>query len=233
MDRASDVFPHPAEPSTPGAASDDFAPRRRRMVQAQLIQRGIADERVLQAMGRVPRERFVDPSSIAAAYEDRALAIDCAQTISQPYIVALMSEALRLTGDQRVLEVGTGSGYQTAILAELAREVVTIERHGPLSLQAAQVLGALGYQNIRFIVGDGWHGWAETAPYERIIVTAAAERVPPMLLDQLAEGGILVLPVGGDEGQALQAIHKRGGRTTASVLSLCRFVPLIEDAASD
>lgn len=233
MDRISNVFQPLAEPATPGEASECFARQRRRMVHAQLIQRGIGDQRVLEAMDRVPRERFVDPAAINAAYEDRALAIDCAQTISQPYIVALMTEALRLTGDQRVLEVGTGSGYQTAILAELAREVVTIERHGPLSLRAAQVLGELGYQNIRFIVGDGWQGWAAAAPYERIMVTAAAERVPPQLLEQLADGGILVIPVGGDEGQELQAIHKRGGQTTVTVLSLCRFVPLVEDSQID
>lgn len=197
------------------------------MVHAQLVQRGIGDQRVLDAIDRVPRERFVGPAAEEAAYADRALPIDCGQTISQPYIVALMTEALRLSGSERVLEVGTGSGYQTAILAELAREVITIERHGELSLQAARVLGNLGYRNIRFIVGDGSQGWPELAPYERIIVTAAAVRVPPPLVEQLAEAGILVIPIGGDEGQELQSIQKQAGGLNPMLLSYCRFVPLI------
>jgi protein-L-isoaspartate(D-aspartate) O-methyltransferase len=210
----------------------DFASQRRRMVNAQLLQRGISDQRVLDAIERVPRERFVAPADDEVAYSDRALQIACGQTISQPYIVALMTEALRLGGEERVLEIGTGSGYQTAILAELAGEVITIERHGELSMQAARVLGELGYRNIRFIVGDGSLGWPELAPYERIIVTAAAERVPPPLVEQLAEDGILVIPVGDDAGQELQALEKRAGRLQATILSYCRFVPLIGDWAT-
>jgi protein-L-isoaspartate(D-aspartate) O-methyltransferase len=214
-----------------GSAHSELANRRRRMIHQQLVQRGIADERVLGAMDRVPRERFVGPDSMGEAYEDRALAIECGQTISQPYIVAMMTQALRLSGTERVLEVGTGSGYQTAILAELASEVVTIERHAELSRRAAQLLRESGYRNLRFIVGDGWQGWPEQAPYDRIIVTAAADRVPPRLMEQLIEGGILAIPVGGYEGQELLSIAKRGGQPVTSVLSLCRFVPLVEDAS--
>ncbi len=205
----------------------DFSTQRRRMIHSQLLQRGIGDQRVLDAMDRVPRERFVEPENEDAAYADRALPIECGQTISQPYIVALMTDALSLSGQERVLEVGTGSGYQTAVLAELAREVISIERHGDLSLRAARLLGELGYRNIRFVVGDGSQGWPELAPYDRIMVTAAAVRVPQPLLDQLAEGGILVIPVGDDDGQQLQAIQKRGDRLVVSSLSYCRFVPLI------
>jgi protein-L-isoaspartate(D-aspartate) O-methyltransferase len=178
-------------------------------------------------MARVPRERFVGELLRDQAYADRALAIHCEQTISQPYIVALMSEALELTGRETVLEVGTGSGYQTAILAELARSVVTIERHGRLSSAAAAVLRELGYTNVELILGDGTQGWPDRAPYDRIIVTAAAARCPPALLEQLTDGGILVIPVGGPECQLLQAIRKQGGATAAVNLSPCRFVPLI------
>jgi protein-L-isoaspartate(D-aspartate) O-methyltransferase len=205
----------------------DFSSPRRRMIHSQLLQRGISDQRVLDAMDRVPRERFVEPEDEDAAYADRALAIECGQTISQPYIVALMTQSLRLSGPERVLEVGTGSGYQAAVLAELAREVITIERHGELSRRAACLLGELGYRNIRFVVGDGSLGWPELAPYDRIIVTAAAARVPQPLIEQLIDGGILVIPVGGDEGQQLQAIQKQGDRLVTECLSYCRFVPLV------
>ena len=200
---------------------------RRRMLHGQLIQRGITAQPVLDAMDRVPRERFLGDEAPATAYADRALPIECGQTISQPYIVALMTQALELSGRERVLEVGTGSGYQTAILAELAHEVVTIERHAELSRQAREVLEALGYRNITAVVGDGTLGWPELAPYDRIIVTAAAAQCPPALLNQLADGGLLVIPVGDSESQELLAIHKAGDSLRTTPLSLCRFVPLI------
>jgi protein-L-isoaspartate(D-aspartate) O-methyltransferase len=204
-----------------------FDSDRRSMVAEQLAERGIRDSRVLSAMERVPRERFVADGQEDQAYADRALSIDCGQTISQPYIVALMSEALELMGAEKVLEIGTGSGYQTAVLAELAAQVVTIERHRDLSQRAQEVLMELGYHNVRFIVGDGSAGWPSMAPYDRIIVTAAAADVPPALVEQLAEGGVLVIPLGDKEGQVLEALRKVSGRMQSTALSGCRFVPLV------
>jgi protein-L-isoaspartate(D-aspartate) O-methyltransferase len=197
------------------------------MVSEQLAERGIRDARVLGTMERVPRERFVCAGQEDQAYSDRALSIECGQTISQPYIVAPMSEALELKGVEKVLEIGTGSGYQTGVLAELAAHVVTIERHRDLSRRAQDVVRELGYNNVTFIVGDGSGGWPPMAPYDRIIVTAAAADVPPALVDQLAEGGVLVIPLGDKEGQVLEALHKVNGRMQASALSGCRFVPLV------
>jgi protein-L-isoaspartate(D-aspartate) O-methyltransferase len=197
------------------------------MVVEQLAERGIRDARVLAAMERVPRERFIDAGQADQAYADRALSIDCGQTISQPYIVGLMSEALSLAGTEKVLEIGTGSGYQTAVLAELAAHVVTIERHRDLSERAQAVLVELGYHNVTFLVGDGSQGWPALAPYDRIMVTAAAADVPPALVEQLAENGILVIPLGDREGQVLEAVRKVNGRMQASALSGCRFVPLV------
>lgn len=203
---------------------------RESMVRRQLVSRGIRDARVLDAMGRVPRERFIPAPLASEAYADRALGIDCGQTISQPYIVALMSEALGLRGDETVLEIGTGSGYQTAILAELAHDVVSIERHRHLSQQASQVLSKLGYQNIVLIVDDGSRGYPPRAPYSRILAAAAANEVPSPLLDQLADGGILVIPVGGEDYQTLQAIRRHGDQFKITSLSTCRFVPFISDS---
>jgi protein-L-isoaspartate(D-aspartate) O-methyltransferase len=213
-------------------SSRDFDDARRRMLDVHLYGRGIRDRRVLEAMRRVPRERFVPQDLAPLAYDDRALAIDCGQTISQPYIVALMTEALRLSGTEHVLEVGTGSGYQTAVLAELAGDVVSIERHEDLSRAAAATLRQLGYGNVELVVGDGTHGWPSRAPYDRVIVTAAAAACPPPLLAQLRHGGVLVAPLGADDSQVLQAIHKRGERTQAIPLTGCRFVPLVSDRAS-
>lgn len=204
----------------------DFA--RERMIERDLRRRGIRDERVLAAMRRVPRERFVLPEFVDDAFADEALPIDCEQTISQPYMVALMTEALELAGQERVLEIGTGSGYQTAILAELAGDVVSIERHQPLSKRARETLDQLGYKNIRLYVGDGALGRAELAPFDRILITAAARRCPPDLFEQLAEGGILVGPFGPPESQSLDLIRKSGGRPRVQSLTTCRFVPLIE-----
>jgi protein-L-isoaspartate(D-aspartate) O-methyltransferase len=200
---------------------------RRSMLERQLAARGIDDARVLAAMERVPRDRFVPAEREAEAYSDNALPIDCGQTISQPYIVALMTQALELDGTQRVLEIGTGSGYQTAVLAELAGEVVSVERHPSLSFAAGQVLDELGYGNATLLVGDGTLGYPRGAPYDRVIVTAAAERCPAKLFDQLAEGGLLVIPLGDAQEQTLVAIRKVQGRPDTSSLSPCRFVPLV------
>ena len=200
---------------------------REEMLRTQLRRRGIHDPGTLRAMGRVPRERFIADSIRDLAYDDRALSIDCGQTISQPFIVGLMTQALELSGGEKVLEIGTGSGYQTAVLAELCHEVVTIERHANLSRRAELLLAELGYGNVTFLYGDGSLGWPARAPYDRVIVTAAAERCPEPLLDQLADGGILVIPVGPRDGQVLQAIRKSPGKLTVAALSQCRFVPLI------
>jgi protein-L-isoaspartate(D-aspartate) O-methyltransferase len=159
------------------------------------------------------------------------LEIDCGQTISQPYIVALMTEALELSGNERVLEIGTGSGYQTAILAEIARDVVSVERHEQLSRQAGKLLAELGYRNVTLIVADGTQGWPPAAPYDRILVAAAASKVPPALVEQLAENGLLVIPVGDFDGQQLQALRKTPQGAIASDLGLCRFVPLVGESS--
>jgi protein-L-isoaspartate(D-aspartate) O-methyltransferase len=197
------------------------------MLRKHLQGRGIVDVRVLDAMAKVPRERFLDAPSRTEAYADRALSIGCGQTISQPFIVALMTQALALRGTERVLEIGTGSGYQTAILAELAQEVVSIERHEDLSQQAAEALAELGYDRVKLIVGDGSIGWPAEAPYDRILVAAAAAAPPRHLIDQLAPDGILVIPLGNRDQQMLQAIHKVGDKPQIESLSPCRFVPLV------
>lgn len=199
------------------------------MIDQQLRLRGIADGRVLAAFERVPRELFVPPALSGEAYSDNALPIDCHQTISQPIIVALMTEALQLTGSQRVLEVGTGSGYQTAILAELAGQVYSIERHAELSHQAAERLARLGYANVNLRVGDGSLGWPEAAPFDRMLITAGADTCPPKLWEQLAEGGVLVGPFGPLAGQSLYEIHKIGGQPQSRFITACRFVPLVKD----
>ncbi|NQU19963.1 MAG: protein-L-isoaspartate(D-aspartate) O-methyltransferase [Candidatus Nealsonbacteria bacterium] len=198
-----------------------------RMLDVQLRRRGIVDRRVLAAMAKVPREQFVLEGSRHEAYADRALGIDCGQTISQPYIVALMTQALELSGSEKVLEIGTGSGYQTAILAELAGEVISIERHAELAERASDVLSALGYENVTLTVGDGTLGCEGRAPFERIIVTAACAECPPALLAQLAEHGVLVAPLVGRDYQTLQAIRKVAGQLQSRDLSACRFVPLV------
>jgi protein-L-isoaspartate(D-aspartate) O-methyltransferase len=182
------------------------ADERRAMVKTQLARRGIQSPRVLEAFERVPRELFLPPALAAEAYIDHAVNIACGQTISQPYIVALMTEALELSGAEKVLEIGTGSGYQTALLAELAKAVVSIERHGTLSLQAQRALDRLGYRNVRLVIGDGTRGLPAEAPVDRIIVTAAAAQLPPLLFEHLAEGGKMVVPGGPEQAQVLQAI---------------------------
>jgi protein-L-isoaspartate(D-aspartate) O-methyltransferase len=204
----------------------DFESARQGMLR-QLAARSIKSTKVLAAMDRVPREWFVPAGAEQLAYADRAVPIGCEQTISQPYIVALMTEALQLSGTEHVLEIGTGSGYQAAILAELSASVVSIERHAELSRAAGRALARLGYRNITLVVGDGTLGWPERAPYDRILVAAAAAQIPPALVDQLAEGGTLVIPLGDSQGQELQALHKIGGQLHAERLSGCRFVPLV------
>lgn len=201
--------------------------RARALLVEELAAQGIRDKRVLAALARVPRHRFVPPHLLPHAYEDRPLPIGSGQTISQPYIVALSTEALALRPDDRVLEVGTGSGYQTAILAELAREVYTIERIPELSREAQERLEALGYRNVRFRVGDGTRGWPEEAPFNAVLVTAGAPRVPEALLAQLAPGGRLVIPVGGRWSQDLTLVRREGDRVLHEVLCPCTFVPLI------
>ncbi len=206
---------------------DIYRRARERMVATQIAARGITDERVLEAMRKVPRHLFVEEALRDQAYADHPLPIGEGQTISQPYIVALMTEALELKGDEKVLEIGTGSGYQTAILAELARWVYSIERYPRLLERARQVLEALGYHNVILRLGDGTKGWPEAAPFDAIIVTAAGPRVPEPLLEQLAEGGRLVMPVGDEWSQYLVKVVKKGGKFHRQTLEPVRFVKLV------
>lgn len=199
------------------------------MVQVQLRDRGIADARLLDVMGRVPREAFVPPEAASRAYFDRAMPIGQHQTISQPYMVAVMTEDLSLTGHERVLEVGTGSGYQCAILAELAEEVYSIERIPRLARDAQRLLAdELGYRNVHVRCGDGTLGWPEAGPFQAIVVTAAAPEPPPSLLEQLdPEGGRLVVPVGDRNLQRLLRMERHGTSFTTRRTTACRFVPLL------
>lgn len=206
----------------------DYEIQRVEMVEYQIRRRGISDPRVLQAFLDVPRHRFVPEAYRDASYSDRPLPIGEGQTISQPYMVARMTEALALSGHERVLEVGTGSGYQAAILAKLCRHVYSIERHRVLSKRAAAVLAELGINNVTLIVGDGSRGYPEAAPYDAIIVTAAAQSVPQALKEQLANGGRLVIPVGPPMSQILLLIRKENGNYYEESLEPCVFVPLIE-----
>jgi len=200
---------------------------RERMVETQIKARGIKDERVLKAMLKVPRHLFVDEALRDQAYGDFPLPIGEGQTISQPYIVALMTEALELKRNERVLEIGTGSGYQTAILAELALWVYTIERFPTLLERAKKVLKELGYKNISFKLDDGTLGWKEAAPFDAIIVTAASPDIPPPLVEQLAEGGRMVIPIGDEFSQTLIKGVKKGGKLHTKALEPVRFVKLV------
>ncbi len=210
----------------PAPMSDDYAESRARMVREQLAARGIRDARVLEAMGRVPRHELVPDGERADAYDDNPLPIGAGQTISQPYIVAAMSEAAALTGSERVLEVGTGSGYQAAVLSELAREVYTIEIEAALAARAKADLERLGCTNVHTRTGDGYRGWPEVAPFEAILVTAAPDHVPPALLEQLAPGGRLVIPVGPSFDQELWLYTKTDRGIERKRLMPVRFVPL-------
>jgi protein-L-isoaspartate(D-aspartate) O-methyltransferase len=209
-------------------ASDSYALARRRMVEEQLYERGIRDPRVLDAMAEVPRHRFVDPALAARAYGDHALPTAEGQTISQPWIVARMLELANLSLDQRVLEIGTGSGYQTALLARLVERVFSVERVASLLRVARQRLDTLGASNVALRHGDGSLGWQEFAPYARVLVAAAAPRVPDALRDQLGERGLLVIPVGGSQSQVLETWRRvSGDQWERHRHGECRFVPLV------
>lgn len=197
------------------------------MVEQQLRARRIHDQRVLTAMARVPRHEFVAEEFWNQAYDDHPLPIGEEQTISQPYIVAIMLQALELTGTETVLEVGTGSGYQAAVLAELSKQVYTIERHASLARSAEAVLRRLKYSNVTVQVGDGSQGLPEHAPYDAIVVAAAAPRIPPPLFEQLRESGRMAIPVGPAYAQEFQLVWKRAGEMVIQKLEGCRFVPLI------
>ncbi|PYJ16272.1 MAG: protein-L-isoaspartate(D-aspartate) O-methyltransferase [Verrucomicrobia bacterium] len=212
-------------------AASDFAAQRQRMVTEQLKARGISDERVLNAMNKVPREEFVPPDSRAGSYEDGPLPIGYGQTISQPYIVAFMTEQLRLKPSDRVLEIGTGSGYQAAILAELMSQVYSIEIVEPLAKNAEATLQRLGYENVHVKIGDGYKGWPEAAPFDAIIVTCAPDRVPQPLVDQLKDGGRMVIPVGDRIAQELYLLEKKNGQLKQSATLPVRFVPMAREAS--
>lgn len=205
----------------------DSAAARARMVERQLRRRGIEDERVLAAMGAVPRERFVPETLRNRAYADSALPIGEEQTISQPWIVAAILQALQLRGPERVLEVGTGSGYSTMVLAQLADHVVSVERHRALSEGAARLLDALAVRNAELVVGDGTLGFPARAPFDAIAVHATAPAPPPALLDQLAEGGRLVIPIASGEADMLTVLRRQGAEISSETIGPCRFVPLI------
>ena len=208
--------------------SDRQAWARERMVEKDICPRGIKDQRVLDALLKVPRHLFVGDAHRMSAYEDHPLSIGEGQTISQPYIVALMTEALKLTGSETVLEIGTGSGYQTTILAELAAHVYSIERIPSLTGRARKVMDSLGYNNVLVKLSDGTLGWNEYAPYDRIIVTAGAPSVPEPLIDQLAPGGILVIPVGTNSLQELVRVTKgEDGSIKEDRMGSCVFVRLV------
>ena len=204
-----------------------YAGQRRKMVEEQLVERGIKDLGVLEAMSRVPRHLFAQESLRHRAYGDYPLPIGENQTLSQPYIVAAMTAALSLKGEERVLEIGTGSGYQTAVVAELARQVFTIERLNNLSRKAQEILEGLNYMSIVFKMFDGTYGWPDQAPFDAILVTASAKEIPESLIKQLGEGGRLVAPTGDAHEQKLVVLTKNGSRVSRRELGACKFVPLI------
>ena len=206
-----------------------FAALRRNMVEQHLRLRGIRDQRVLEAMARVPRHEFILPEYRGQAYEDHPLPIGEGQTVSQPFIVALMLEALALQSSDRVLEVGTGSGYQTALLAELTQRVYSVERFASLAEEASSTLARRGYVNVSVSVGDGSHGLPARAPFDAIVVSAAAPSVPTPLFEQLGEAGRMVIPVGDRLDQELLVITKSGGKIHERAATFCRFVPLRGD----
>jgi protein-L-isoaspartate(D-aspartate) O-methyltransferase len=211
----------------PDSILSDYAWARERMVQEQIIARGIADARVIAALRKIPRHLFVDAGLVNRAYDDSALPIGDKQTLSQPYMAARMSEALGLGGDEKILEIGTGSGYQTALLAEIGFNVFSVEKLRALSRKARQLLDRLGYQNIALHVGDGTIGWSEHAPYDAIIVTAGAPSPPKPLLEQLAIGGRLVIPVGDEQEQTLVRVSRTRFSYKEERLGECKFVKLL------
>jgi protein-L-isoaspartate(D-aspartate) O-methyltransferase len=208
--------------------NEPFSAERSAMIEDQLRRRGIHDERLLAAMRRVPRHEFISQEKWEQAYADHPVTIPEQQTTSQPYIIAAMIEAAEIKSGEKVLEVGAGSGYQTALLAELAKQVIAVERYGTLAASAQEALRRLGYRNVVVVEGDGTLGWEPAAPYDAIIVSAAAPRIPPALLEQLASGGRLVIPIGDAHQQTLQLFHKQpDGAISRTMLEGCRFVPLI------
>jgi len=214
-----------------GQELDIYAQKRRQMVAEQLAGRDISDRRVLEVMGRVPRHLFVLPPCRDQAYEDYPLPIEEGQTISQPYIVALMTQSLGLEGGEKVLEIGTGSGYQAAVLAELEARVFSIDINVRLAEKAAQTLRGLGYRDIQVKSGDGFFGWPEEAPFDRIIVTCSSPRIPPPLVEQLKEGGRLIIPLGEVRPfQVLTLATKTGGKLRTREISGVRFVPMTGEA---
>jgi len=213
------------------STAEDFAKARDDMIKWQLRARSMSDLQILEVMGQLPRELFIPEQSRQAAYEDRAVPIGMEQTISQPFIVALMTKHLELTADCRVLEIGTGSGYQTAILARLAGEVYTVDRIAALTERSKAMLQQLGIGNVHYKVGDGSLGWEEFAPYDRIVVTAGAPDVPEPLVQQLCDDGIIVIPTGPAEHQTLIAVTKKGDETESKPLTGCRFVKLVGQEA--
>jgi protein-L-isoaspartate(D-aspartate) O-methyltransferase len=208
-------------------SSTKFAEERRLMVESQIRKRGVTEERVLRAMATVPRHEFVPANWINQAYADEPLPIGYGQTISQPYIVAAMVAALGLTGSEIVLEIGTGCGYQAAVVSLLAREVHTVELLAELAQSAAERLQRLGYANVHVHCGDGTLGWPSFGPYDAILIAAAAPSIPEPLLQQLAEGGRLIAPVGEEDKQELQLVTRREGRLLVKQCGSCRFVPLM------
>ena len=200
---------------------------REQMVRDQFIARGITDQRVLAAFHKVEREKFVPSEVRKDAYQDFPLSIGKGQTISQPYMVGLMTQSLGLNGNEKVLEIGTGSGYQTAILAELAGEVHSVERIRVLAERARKLLEKLGYSNVKILLRDGTLGWEESSPYDRILVTAGAREIPQPLTDQLDEGGVMVIPVGKSYSQDLEVVVKRKNQIKTVTVEKCVFVPLI------
>lgn len=205
----------------------DFDAMRKRMVEEQLVARNISDKKVLDVFRKVPRHSFIPEEYAASSYGDFPLPIGYGQTISQPFMVALMTQCLALKGEEHILEIGTGSGYQAAILSELSREVCTIERVEALAQKARDILDNLGYTNYKLDVGDGTIGWHEHAPYDGILVTAGAPAVPDSLVRQLRDGGRLVIPVGNSFGQTLTIVERHGGFIKKTEICGCVFVPLI------
>ena len=206
---------------------DEFYDARNRMVDEQLMKRGIKNLQVLETMRKLQRHLFVDKKYLKDAYNDSPVSIDCSQTISQPYIVALMTELIEPNKNKKILEIGTGSGYQTAILAETCKKIYSLERHGLLAKKAEAIIKNLGYKNVTIKVADGTLGWHEKSPFDAIIVTAAAPEVPDALVQQLKDRGNLVIPIGSHYQQNLKLISKRGDSYISKIICGCVFVPLI------
>ncbi len=216
-----------------GCAQSDYDKKRGVMVTNQLITRGITDPATLDAMRKIPRERFVPENVKQYAYQDNPLPIGHGQTISQPYIVAFMTQELKLNPNDKVLEIGTGSGYQAAVLAEIVKTVYTIEIVKELGISAKKTLKELGYDNVTVRIGDGYHGWKEHEPFDAIIVTAGIENIPQPLLDQLADGGRMIIPVGPSNRRNLVLVTKKNGKIKMKKVLPVRFVPFVRDKKGD